>query len=125
MSEPSNTTGVAWGFLRGLRHVFDAVHLAAVSTVLAERPSFRASGAVGFWWGVGLTATLLAVGAVVFVFGIRLLERFEGVAETGVGIVLVMLGGHSNFKLLTERWHGAGWQIGSLDACDRGVCFRT
>ncbi len=105
MSEPSYTAGLGLGFLLGLRHALDADHLAAVSTVLAERPSLRASGAVGFWWGIGHTATLLAVGAIVFAFGIRISERFEIVAEAGVGVLLVVLGGNLIFKLLTEQWH--------------------
>ncbi|MCP9447311.1 MAG: hypothetical protein NNA22_07045 [Nitrospira sp.] len=105
MDESSYTAGLGLGFLLGLRHALDADHVAAVSTVLAERPSIRASGAVGFWWGVGHTATLLAVGAVVFVFGIRMSERFEVVADAGVGVLLVVLGGNLIFKLLTERWH--------------------
>ncbi len=105
MSEPSYTAGLGLGFLLGLRHALDADHLAAVSTVLAERPSLRASGAVGFWWGIGHTATLLAVGAIVFAFEIHISERFEIAAEAGVGILLVVLGGNLIFKLVTERWH--------------------
>ncbi|MCP9441113.1 MAG: hypothetical protein NNA20_00830 [Nitrospira sp.] len=105
MSDSSYTLSLGVGFLLGLRHALDADHLAAVSTVLAERPSFLASGAVGFWWGVGHTATLLAMGAIVFAFGIRISERFEVIAETGVGALLVVLGGNLIFTLLAEQWH--------------------
>lgn len=93
------------GFLLGLRHALDADHLAAVSTVLAERPSIRASSAVGFWWGLGHTLMLMMVGAVVLALGLRIPERFELLAECAVGIVLVVLGGTLALKLYRERWH--------------------
>lgn len=93
------------GFLLGVRHALDADHLAAVSTVLAERPSIRASGAVGLWWGIGHTLTLMLVGAIVLAWGLRIPERFEVIAESGVGILLVVLGGMLAFRLYRERWH--------------------
>jgi sulfite exporter TauE/SafE len=105
MSEPSYMAGVGLGFLLGLRHALDADHLAAVSTVLAERPSFRSCSAVGFWWGIGHTVMLLAVGTVVLGLGVRLSAEFERITEIGVGILLVTLGGNVLFKLLVERWH--------------------
>ena len=40
-------TIVGLGFVLGLRHALDTDHLAAVSTVLAQRPSFRAAGMIG------------------------------------------------------------------------------
>jgi hypothetical protein len=93
------------GFLLGLRHALDADHLAAVSTVLAERPSLLASSAVGFWWGVGHTLTLMMVGTVVLTWGLRIPERFEALAESGVGLLLVVLGASLAIKLYRERWH--------------------
>ncbi len=98
-------TALGVGFLLGLRHAFDADHLAAVSTVLAERPSLRASSAVGFWWGIGHTATLLAVGGVVLAMGLHLPSRFETIAEAGVALVLIVLGASLAWKLHRERWH--------------------
>lgn len=93
------------GFLLGLRHALDTDHLAAVSTVLAERPSILASGAVGLWWGIGHTLTLLLVGSVVLAWGIRIPAEFERVAESGVAILLVVLGGTLAARLYRERWH--------------------
>jgi ABC-type nickel/cobalt efflux system permease component RcnA len=105
MSDPSYAAILGLGFLLGLRHALDADHLAAISTVLAERPSFRASSAVGFWWGIGHTTTLLLVGAVVLAWDIRIPDRFELIAETGVGLLLIALGGTLAWKLYRERWH--------------------
>jgi ABC-type nickel/cobalt efflux system permease component RcnA len=105
MSDPSYAAILGFGFLLGLRHALDADHLAAISTVLAERPSFRASSAVGFWWGIGHTTTLLLVGAVVLAWGIRIPDRFELIAESSVGLLLIALGGTLAWKLYRERWH--------------------
>jgi len=105
MLESNFLTFLGVGFLLGLRHALDADHLAAVSTVLAERPSVRASGLVGFWWGVGHTLTLMLVGAVVLVSGIHISEPFALLAESAVGLLLVVLGGTLAMKLFRERWH--------------------
>jgi ABC-type nickel/cobalt efflux system permease component RcnA len=105
MNDPSYAAILGFGFLLGLRHALDADHLAAVSTVLAQRPSLRASGAVGLWWGIGHTLTLLIVGSVVLVLGIRIPPEFELIAESGVGVLLIVLGGTLAVKLYRERWH--------------------
>jgi sulfite exporter TauE/SafE len=93
------------GFLLGLRHALDTDHLAAVSTVLAERPSLLASSAVGLYWGVGHTFTLLLVGSIVLFWGVHIPAEFEFVAESGVGVLLIVLGGMLALKLYRERWH--------------------
>jgi hypothetical protein len=105
MNDPSYAAILGFGFLLGLRHAFDVDHLAAVSTVLAQRPSLRASGAVGLWWGIGHTLTLLIVGSVVLVLGIHIPPEFELIAESGVGVLLIVLGGTLAVKLYRERWH--------------------
>ena len=105
MSDPSYAAILGFGFLLGLRHALDADHLAAVSTVLAQRPSLRASGAVGLWWGIGHTLTLLIVGSVVLALGIHIPPEFELIAESGVGVLLIVLGATLAVKLYRERWH--------------------
>ena len=62
MVDSQGLTIVGLGFVLGLRHALDADHIVAVSTVLAERPSLRASSAVGLFWGLGHTLMLLLVG---------------------------------------------------------------
>jgi len=83
----------------------DTDHLAAVSTVLAERPSWRASGLVGLSWGIGHTVVLLLVGAVVLVLRVPIPEPLAMAAEGFVGVMLVLLGGLLGLKLIRERWH--------------------
>lgn len=105
MPETELLTLLGVGFLLGLRHALDSDHLAAVSTVLAERPSLLASGAVGLWWGIGHTVTLLLVGSIVLAWGIRIPAEFEFIAESGVAVLLLVLGGTLAAKLYRERWH--------------------
>ncbi len=105
MHETELLTLLGVGFLLGLRHALDTDHLAAVSTVLAERPSLLASGAVGLWWGIGHTLTLLLVGSVVLAWGLHIPEEFEMIAESGVALLLIILGGTLARKLYRERWH--------------------
>ena len=93
------------GLVLGLRHALDTDHLAAVSTVLAQRPSLRASGMIGFSWGLGHTVVLLLVGAVVLVLRVPIPEPFALAAEFGVGAMLVFLGGILAVRLVRERWH--------------------
>jgi sulfite exporter TauE/SafE len=93
------------GFVLGLRHALDTDHLAAVSTVLAERPSWRASGLVGLSWGLGHTAVLLLVGAAVLVLRVPIPHPVAMAAEGIVGLMLIALGGLLGLKLLRERWH--------------------
>lgn len=105
MPETDVLTLLGVGFLLGLRHALDADHLAAVSTVLAERPSMKDSGAVGLWWGIGHTVTLLAVGLPVLTLGLRIPDSLAAMAEGGVGCLLILLGVTLAYRLYQERWH--------------------
>src|SRR5437899_11808755 len=93
MSELEFLTVLGLGFLLGARHALDADHVAAVSTILSDRPNLRASGFIGFCWGFGHTAVLLLVGLAVILLKITIPERVAGAAACGVGLVLVALGG--------------------------------
>ncbi len=105
MPDVQLVTLIGVGFLLGLRHALDTDHLVAVSTVLADRPSLLASSAIGLYWGVGHTFMLLLVGSVVLFWGIHIPEEFEFIAESGVGVLLIVLGGMLALKLYRERWH--------------------
>jgi hypothetical protein len=105
MADSSYVTVLGLGFILGVRHALDTDHLAAVSTVLAERPSWRASGLVGLSWGIGHTLVLLLVGAIVLVLRVPIPEPLAVAAEGFVGLMLVVLGGLLGMKLIRERWH--------------------
>jgi xanthosine utilization system XapX-like protein len=105
MVDASYVTILGLGFVLGLRHALETDHLVAVSTVLAERPSWRASGLVGLSWGVGHTAVLLLVGAIVLILRVPIPSPLAVAAEGVVGLMLVLLGGALGLKLIRERWH--------------------
>ncbi len=105
MTDPTFLTWLSLGFMLGLRHALDSDHVAAVSTVLAERPSLRASGLIGFSWGVGHTVILLVVGLIVLWLRVPVPESIAQAAEAAVGVMLVVLGGMLGMKLWKERWH--------------------
>ena len=105
MIEPSFLTLLSLGFMLGLRHALDSDHVAAVSTVLIQRPSLKASGLIGFSWGIGHTLILLLVGLIVLWFRVPVPELLAQVAEGAVGVMLVVLGGLLGVKLIKERWH--------------------
>lgn len=105
MIESSFLTILSLGFVLGLRHALDTDHIAAVATVLAQRPSWRASSLVGLSWGLGHTVVLLLVGAIVLVLHVPIPEPVARAAEFAVGVMLVVLGGLLGTKLIKERWH--------------------
>ncbi len=91
--------GVA--FVLGLRHASDPDHLVAVtSLVAADGGDVRAATRLGAWWGVGHAATLLAVGLPLIAFKSQLPGWLESGAETGVGLVILVLAARVIFKWL-------------------------
>lgn len=95
-----------FGFLLGLKHAVEADHLAAVSTIVAERKNLLSSTIVGGLWGVGHTISLLIIGALVFFLKLQISETVEARLEAAVGVMLVFLGVNALRKLWqTEKIH--------------------
>jgi hypothetical protein len=105
MFESHWLTVMGLGFFLGLRHALDADHIVAVSTVLAERPSFLTSSAVGFFWGLGHTLMLLAVGVCVLMFRVPIPESVAMVFEFAVGVMLIGLGFDLARRVYRNGWH--------------------
>lgn len=105
MPETSFLTLLSLGFVLGLRHALDADHIAAVSTVLARYPTVRASGSIGFFWGLGHTLVLLLVGGAVLALNVTIPAALARLFEFGVGLMLVGLGASLALRLARERWH--------------------
>jgi ABC-type nickel/cobalt efflux system permease component RcnA len=79
-------------FVLGLRHASDPDHLVAVtSLVAADRGDVRAATRLGAWWGVGHAATLLVIGLPLIALKSELPGWLERGAETGVGLVILVL----------------------------------
>jgi high-affinity nickel-transport protein len=83
------------GAALGARHALEPDHLAAVSTLVAERPRPRQAAMLGALWGLGHAAALLAVGAVLLLAHAALPERAVMSAEIAVAIMLIGLGARS------------------------------
>ncbi len=84
--------GLLLGVLLGLRHAFEPDHLAAVSTLVADRQSPRAGLFVGAVWGLGHTLGLLGVGGALAVLEKTLPPSVEEAFECVVAGMLVLLG---------------------------------
>lgn len=93
------------GFALGLRHALDPDHMVAVSTIVSEHKSFRKSSLVGTFWGLGHTASLLAVGILVLAFKRNIPEHVAQWMEFGVAVMLVVLGAKAVRKALR------GWTL--------------
>ncbi|MDB4968765.1 MAG: Nickel transporter UreH [Myxococcales bacterium] len=85
------TAGLA-GLVLGLRHALEPDHLAAVSTMVAERPGARRGLRLGAAWGLGHTLALLAVGATLALLQVSLPPRVADAFELGVAVMLIVLG---------------------------------
>jgi ABC-type nickel/cobalt efflux system permease component RcnA len=105
MFDPHTLTILGLGFVLGLRHALDADHLAALSTVLAERPTVQASTAIGFFWGLGHTVMLLCVGTLLLTLNLTISESVANMFEFAVGGMLVALGLSLARRMYREQWH--------------------
>ncbi|MEZ5308617.1 MAG: sulfite exporter TauE/SafE family protein [Pyrinomonadaceae bacterium] len=97
--ELSTATILVFGFVLGLKHAVEADHLAAVSTIVADRKSLFGSAIVGGFWGVGHTISLLIVGGFVIFLKLKISESLEAKLEALVGAMLVLLGLNAIRKL--------------------------
>ncbi|NNE65402.1 MAG: urease accessory protein UreH [Pyrinomonadaceae bacterium] len=93
---------LGFGFVLGLKHAVEADHLAAVSTIVAERKSIIGSALIGGFWGVGHTLSLLVVGALVIFLKLQISESLEAKLEAIVGVMLVILGLNALRKLRSK-----------------------
>lgn len=82
----------ALGLLMGLRHAFEADHLAAVAALATRTRGLRAGVLQGAAWGLGHTLTLLLVGGTCLLLGQAVPERWAAGLELAVGVMLVGLG---------------------------------
>jgi hypothetical protein len=103
-------TALLFGALSGLRHAFEPDHLAAVSTVVAERPGGWRAAWLGAWWGVGHTAALAVVAGVLILIDRSLPPRVEQAFEFGVALMLLALG----VRALIRAWTPAHDNQGGL-----------
>ena len=90
------------GFFLGLKHALDVDHLVAVSTIVSERKGFWNSSIVGALWGLGHTASLLAVGLLVIAFHLQIPQKAALGMEFVAALMLVALGANVLWKIYIE-----------------------
>lgn len=102
-TEPAGAVSIAsillLGTVLGLKHAVEADHLAAVTTMVAQRSSLFASALVGGLWGIGHTISLLLAGVVVILLHVRISETTAMALEMGVAFMLIGLGINAVIKL--------------------------
>src|SRR5260221_10404114 len=84
--------GYLFGVLHGMRHALEPDHVAAVSTVLAEQRSARASVRFALAWGAGHGLMLVLVGGLLFWFRREMPPGLADVFELAVAAMLIGLG---------------------------------
>lgn len=99
-STPSIASMLLFGLVVGVRHAFEADHVAAVSAIATQRKSWVGSSLVGGLWGLGHALALFAAGAAVLLLQLRIPARAELTLELCVGLMLVGLGANAVFKLV-------------------------
>jgi hypothetical protein len=105
-------SGILVGLLVGLRHAFEPDHLAAVSTMVAQRPNRVAAAGLGAWWGLGHSIALALVSGALVVAGLSVPPRYDSLFELVVGAMLVGMGGRALWRSLgaagPTTWHVHG-----------------
>lgn len=84
--------GWLFGLAQGVRHALEPDHIAALSTLVAEQRTTRASMTYAVSWGAGHALVLLIVGGALVVLRAEMPERLADVFELGVAFMLVALG---------------------------------
>jgi len=91
------------GLVFGLKHATEADHVIAVSTIVSEHRNLLRAGLVGALWGIGHTASLIVVGAVVLALRIAISDRVAGWLEFGVALMIIGLGVSACVRALRGR----------------------
>lgn len=83
---------LALGFALGLRHAFDADHVAAITTIVTRHRSLPRATLVGALWGMGHTLTIFVVGGAMLLLDVAMPPRLGLALEFGVAVMLIGLG---------------------------------
>tara|TARA_R110002096_G_scaffold245529_1_gene437761 strand:+ start:2166 stop:2873 length:708 start_codon:yes stop_codon:yes gene_type:complete len=93
------------GILIGMRHAFEADHVAAVASLVSSNQSLRDSIKQGAIWGLGHTLTLFIFGSIVILMDTSMPERIALGLEFIVGIMLIVLGIDVIRRLMKNKVH--------------------
>jgi ABC-type nickel/cobalt efflux system permease component RcnA len=91
------------GLAFGLKHATEVDHIVAVSTIVSEHRNLRRSVGVGALWGMGHTASLLAVGVIVLALRVAIPVWVASWLEFGVALMIIGLGISALVRALRKR----------------------
>ena len=80
------------GLLLGMRHATDPDHVVAITTFISQERKVGSAARIGLLWGLGHSATVLAVGSLIIAFRVTIPLRLGLAMEFGVALVLIGLG---------------------------------
>jgi ABC-type nickel/cobalt efflux system permease component RcnA len=89
----------------GVRHSLDPDHVVAVSTLVSEERRLWPATWLGFIWGIGHLIPIALVGLPLLILHLEIPPFFEGLVDTGVGILLILLGVTTLWRVIKERVH--------------------
>lgn len=92
-------------FSLGLLHALDADHIMAVSGLSAKKPSFKSCLKFCSHWASGHGLALLVISSCVYIFGLAIPERLSSVAESLVGVVLIIIGIWTLWQIYSRNLH--------------------
>lgn len=93
------------GLVFGLKHATEVDHVVAVTTIVSRHKNVFHSAVVGALWGMGHTASLLVVGAVVLSLRIAIPEYVSAWLEFGVALMIIGLGVSALWRGLRKSTH--------------------
>ena len=83
---------LATAFMLGFLHALEVDHMIAVTTFVTGRPAVLSAARFGLRWGIGHSAAVMVIGAVLLATGVRWPARYDAVGEGVVGFMLIGLG---------------------------------
>ncbi|WP_420591903.1 sulfite exporter TauE/SafE family protein [Bacterioplanoides sp.] len=89
---PELMTLLFTGLGLGLLHALDADHVMAVSALSNRKPDLRRTLKFSANWAIGHGSVLLILGMLLFGLGVSLPESIQHIAESSVGVLLIILG---------------------------------
>ncbi len=89
---PQDLAPLATAALFGFLHALEVDHMLAVSVFVTDRPALRTAAGFGLRWGMGHGLTVMALGALAVVSGLRWPAHLDALAEGGVGLLLIGIG---------------------------------
>src|SRR5215510_11368886 len=93
------------GLVFGFKHATEVDHVVAVSTIVSQHRNVFRSAIVGGLWGIGHTASLLIVGALVLTLKVAIPESVSSWLEFAVALMIIGLGGNALWHALRHGSH--------------------